>query len=129
MITGVNNVGVAVRDLQRSLSFYRVLGFEVVGEDETPGATIRAGTAVLYLFQTSGPAPVGHRQPDLVGNPTGIDHISFDVSDVDRLYEALRGQVDFEGVPEDQPWGYRAVSLTDPDGNRLYFLSAIQGGQ
>lgn len=125
MIRGVNNIGVAVHDLGKSLEFYKILGFQVVGEDETPGATIQAGTAVLYLFQVrSGQGGVA-RRPDLVNNPPGIDHISLDVDDVDRAYAALKERLDFESAPEDQPWGYRAASLLDPDGNRIYLLSPL----
>lgn len=126
MIAGVNNIGLAVRDLEASLEFYQILGFEIVHRDETPAATIRAGSAVLYVFQTTEKTEPVSRDLELVHNPPGIDHISFDVSDVDELYARLNGKISFEGPPENQPWGYRATSALDPDGNRVYFLSALK---
>jgi catechol 2,3-dioxygenase-like lactoylglutathione lyase family enzyme len=126
MIQSINNVGVAVADIERAVEFYAKLGFEVTSRDETPAASVQAGAVVLYLFQTGSNEPAAERRPDLTGNPPGIDHLSFDVEDVDVLYHQLKGEVRFEGHPENQTWGYRAVSLCDPDGNRLYFLSALK---
>jgi methylmalonyl-CoA/ethylmalonyl-CoA epimerase len=62
----------------------------------------------------------------LCGNPSGIDHISFAVADVDALYSTLRADgVTFNGQPEDQSWGARMVGLKDPDGNNLYLLQKL----
>lgn len=87
-----------------------------------------AGTAKLFLFQTrqSNPAQVS-REFTLFGNPPGIDHISFEVEDVDRVYAGAKANgVVFEGEPRDQAWGARVVSLRDPDDNNLYLLKLLQ---
>jgi uncharacterized glyoxalase superfamily protein PhnB len=87
-----------------------------------------AGTAKLFIFQTrrGNPAAV-ERDFTLFQNPPGIDHISFEVQDVDRVYaEAKAKGVAFSNEPEDQSWGARMVSLCDPDGNNLYFLKWFQ---
>ncbi len=55
MVERIDNVGLAVRDLQAAEAFYTRLGFRVESRDETPGALLVAGDARLYLFQTNRP--------------------------------------------------------------------------
>jgi catechol 2,3-dioxygenase-like lactoylglutathione lyase family enzyme len=88
---------------------------------------IAAGSANLFVFATrqSNPPPVA-RELGLFGNPPGIDHVSLTVTDVDALYSTLQAAgVRFSGLPEDQSWGARMVSLKDPDGNNLYLLQRL----
>ena len=123
MIRGIDNIGVCAVDLHRSAAFYERLGFHEVYRNDR-GIAMAAGSAQLFLFASrrSDPPPVG-RELGLFGNPPGIDHISFGVSDVDALYARLRviGLVT-DGPPEDQLWGARTVGFKDPDGNNLYLL-------
>ena len=117
----VDNVGICVQDLRRSVAFYVDLGFETLSESER-GVTVARGEAKLFLFEgVAGPAPM--RELGLFGNPPGIDHVSFLVDDVDALHDELvaRG-IETAGPPSDQDWGARAFGLLDPDGNNLYFL-------
>ncbi|EKP95383.1 VOC family protein [Thermaerobacter subterraneus] len=130
MVERIDNVGVAVRDLQAAESFYTRLGFRVESRDETPGALLVAGDARLYLFQTNRPEGGARRSPDLVGNPPGIDHISFWVGDVDAAYRRLAEQgLTFATEPADQDWGARACSLHDPDGNVIFLLGPLSEGR
>ena len=127
MIQGIDNVGVAVTQLERSIEFYGRLGFEK-GDDfpGMKGCTVSAGSAVLFLFQTEQTDPPVKRDDSLVGNPPGLDHLSFAVDDVDATYRELSARgVAFLGEPADQDWGARLVGLKDPDGNVLYFLKYL----
>ncbi len=121
MILGLDNVGVAVRDVARSVAFYQLLGFEpeYVAKDS---AFLRGPGVALYLFRTQGP-PLSPRSFDLEGNPVGYDHLSFQVADVDGVCGRLqqRGVV-VERGPQDYPWGARAACLRDPDGNCVWLL-------
>src|SRR5262245_24857091 len=127
MIKGVDNIGLCVTDLRRAVRFYQDLGFSKAYENDR-GVTMIAGTAKLFIFQTrrSNPAPV-ERDFTLFQNPLGIDHISFDVEDVDHVYaEGKAKGLVFNGEPADQSWGARMVSLRDPDGNNLYLLKWLK---
>ena len=127
MIKGVDNIGLCVADLRRAVRFHQDLGFSKAYENDR-GVTMIAGTAKLFIFQTrrSNPAPV-ERDFTLFQNPLGIDHISFEVEDVDRVYaEGKAKGLVFNGEPADQSWGARIVSLRDPDGNNLYFLKWLK---
>src|SRR5215831_4414466 len=127
MIKGVDNIGICVTDLRRAVRFYHDLGFTKAYENDR-GVTMVAGTAKLFIFQTrnSNPAPV-KRDFTLFQNPLGIDHISFEVENVDGVYaEAKAKGLVFNGEPADQSWGARMVSLRDPDGNNLYLLKWLK---
>ena len=127
MIKRIDNIGICVADLRRSVAFYQDLGFSSAGENDR-GVTMVAGTARLFIFQTRkvNLSVVG-RDFTLFQNLSGIDHISFEVQDVDRVYaEAKAKGVAFDNEPKDQSWGARMVSLHDPDGNNLYLLKWVQ---
>jgi catechol 2,3-dioxygenase-like lactoylglutathione lyase family enzyme len=126
MVQGIDNIGICTTDLKRSVTFYERLGFSEAYRNDR-GVMIAAGTVHLFLFQVQrhDPAPVD-RELGLFGNPPGIDHISFAVTDVDALYAKLcKAGVMFAGPPEDQSWGARMVGLKDPDGNNLYLLQRL----
>jgi methylmalonyl-CoA/ethylmalonyl-CoA epimerase len=129
MIERIDNLGVAVTDLERALAFYQQLGFRVEDrEEETPSATLAAGEARLWVFQTRSRA-AATRDLSLTDNPPGLDHVSFWVGDVDAAAERLRtAGLSLESEPADQPWGARATSLLDPDGIRIYLLGRLRGG-
>jgi catechol 2,3-dioxygenase-like lactoylglutathione lyase family enzyme len=133
MLEGIDNVGVAVSDLARSIEFYERVGFTKEYDYDTggvQGASVRCGTAVLFLFQTkrADAGPVD-RQPTLTENPPGLDHLSFTVSDVDAEVAALRSRgITYDGEPEDQDWGARLVGFRDPDGTNLYLLQYLETG-
>ena len=129
MLKGIDNIGIAVTNLERSLAFYEKLGFtkSYDYEADVKGCSINAGSAVLFLFQTKQANPQAvKRDPSLAQNPPGLDHISFVVEDVDAIYKDLKAKgVVFQGEPADQDWGARLVGLKDPDGNNLYFLKYL----
>jgi catechol 2,3-dioxygenase-like lactoylglutathione lyase family enzyme len=121
-ILGIDNVGVCVEDLERSVSYYETLGFEKLAENDR-GVTLGLGEAKLFLFQCRIETHATERSLGLFSNPPGLDHVSFLVSDVDALFESLTARgIHPDGAPADQDWGARAFGLKDPDGNNLYFL-------
>lgn len=129
MLKGIDNIGIAVTDLARSMAFYEKLGFtkSYDYDADVKGASLSCGSAVLFLFQTKQANPQAvKRDPSLAQNPPGLDHISFVVEDVDAIYNDLKAKgVTFNGEPADQDWGARLVGLKDLDGNNLYFLKYL----
>ena len=126
MVQGIDNIGICVTDLERSVAFYTKLGFKEAYRNDR-GVMMTAGAAQLFLFATRRvEPPAAGRELGLFGNPPGLDHISLAVMDVDALYARLRaGGVEVAGPPEDQPWGARMVGLKDPDGNNLYLVQRL----
>ena len=131
------HTGFTVRDLDRSLAFYRdVLGMEVVFEQEKqggylaaivgyPGAHVRmahlafpGGGHRIELFQYVEPAPRGEPNEP---RDVGITHVCLAVDDIDavfgRVVEAGAAAVsDPVLVDTGANAGGRGVYVRDPDG-------------
>jgi catechol 2,3-dioxygenase-like lactoylglutathione lyase family enzyme len=120
----VDNVGLAVRDLDAVLAFFGgPLGLQVERYGEDGGASVHFENASMYVFQTPEAAAVPQRRPDLAGATPGLDHVSFIVEDVDAEYARLaeRGVEFIEGPVSKPDWGLRTAAFVDPERN-LYFL-------
>jgi catechol 2,3-dioxygenase-like lactoylglutathione lyase family enzyme len=120
----VDNVGLAVRDLDAVLAFFEgPLGLAIERYGEDGGASVHFENASMYVFQTPEAASVPERRPDLSGATPGLDHVSFIVEDVDAAHAELAARgVEFIEEPVSKPdWGLRTAAFVDPERN-LYFL-------
>jgi glyoxylase I family protein len=129
----LENVGIAVRDIDATISFFTDLGLTVVGRDTVSGEW--ADTAVgldgnhakIAVLQT----PDGHGRlelfeyihPDAIEttptrpNEIGMHRVAFSVDDIDEALEIaakhgchpLRGVADYQGV-------YKLTYLRGPSG-------------
>jgi len=143
MITNVNHTSFTVRDLDRSLSFYRdLLGLELIslaGRDPAFSEKV-TGIAGAKLKVAYLQAP-GHRleliqyfsppgkKLDLRTNNVGCSHLAFNVDDLLKMYADLKAKgVRFKSSPQEVPAGPNkgtlTVYLTDPDGITLELLQA-----
>jgi catechol 2,3-dioxygenase-like lactoylglutathione lyase family enzyme len=117
MVTGLDLLFLEVNNLEDSLSFYRdQLGFEIEsnnGGAEPPMATVRAGALRITLVQ---------QIETMLKRGRGV-HFVLGVSDVDQFHDALRAKQIQISPPADEGWGGRFVTLQDPDGYRLFFVS------
>jgi catechol 2,3-dioxygenase-like lactoylglutathione lyase family enzyme len=130
MVQGLDNVGVAVRDLEQALAFFcDQLQLELAYRDDASrSAGVNTGTSSLYVFETSGPDGP-QRTADYTGNPTGVDHLSFAVDDVDATYRELQERgVTFFMEPNDADWGARVCGCSGPGGTPVYFLKWAEAG-
>jgi catechol 2,3-dioxygenase-like lactoylglutathione lyase family enzyme len=119
----LDNVGVAVRDVQRAVDFYsRVLGVEAIGDDNDGSVTI--GDISLYIFRSQAGGEVG-RTTDYYHNPVGLDHLAFEVDDLESAGAELEQRgVTFAG-PAASTGTLRYRGFTDLDGNMLYIIQRI----
>jgi len=123
MILSVDNIGIGVTNLSRSVEFYERLGFAKAFENER-GCTMVAGSAKLFLFVGLPGCESIREAFDLSLNPVGIDHVSLLVDDVDKTHtELVADGIHFYTLPADQSWGARTAMLRDPDGTNIYLLS------
>ena len=105
-VSGISVVYLYVRDLERSLAFYRdLLGIPLEGDENWVETTFRGGTRFAL-----------HAVHDNVGElSSGTVHVDFQVEDVDEAAELLRGGgVEVRDTMQDE-WG-SAVEVIDPDG-------------
>ena len=118
-------IGVVVRDADRSLAFYRdVLGLPYLGDLDFGVAHMwrfQAGTSVLKLLRFRD-EPTAANPPGEV-TATGYRYMSLFVSNIDDLVaevEQFGAQVAMP-VTEFQP-GSRFAFVEDPEGNRIELL-------
>jgi predicted enzyme related to lactoylglutathione lyase len=118
-------IGVVVRDADRSLEFYRdVLGLPYLGDLDFGVARMwrfQAGTSVVKLLRFH-EEPTAANPPGEV-NATGYRYMSFFVSNIEDLVAEVAqfgGRVAI-GVTEFQP-GSRFAFVEDPEGNRIELL-------
>jgi lactoylglutathione lyase len=110
----VDYVILYVRDLERSIGFYReVIGlhFKLQGDGYAEFAT--EGTRFGLYDRARLPELIGREAT--AGGPGG--EVVFLVEDVDAEAARLRtAGVTVLSGPVDRPWGHRTVHLLDPDG-------------
>ena len=125
----IQHVGLPVTNLETSEEFYRRLGFANVmasGFDYRGGrgsvSMMRRGEMILELYQM----PEAQLQ-EIRGRKDGhIDHIAFDVDNIDETFAALKSEkfAMLEDAPVFLPFwnnGCRYFNIAGPDGERLEF--------
>ena len=144
-IVGMSHLGICVRNMEKSLAFYRdLVGMKVVKEENqrVDGAGWehvyrgkRLGRRICYLKYNDEPAsPVlvvtEHVGEAVLGEPIlldeiGISHLSFSVPDLDALTkELLAAGVKTAGPPDvfrEADGVVRTVFFFDPDGMVVQF--------
>jgi lactoylglutathione lyase len=110
--------GLRVSDRERSIDFYRSLGYEVVGT--VPDTEIGHLTMLKLPGDEFVTIELVADRPD--ETPPGLSHIVVTVDSLDESVAALRA----EGVtdaatpePPDDPATPRTAVITDPDGNQI----------
>jgi catechol 2,3-dioxygenase-like lactoylglutathione lyase family enzyme len=145
MVRDVWHFSFTVKDLERSIAFYRdVLGMQLIHRQEQgggytdrligfPNSWIKAA---MFAFPDKEPGVSGHvlelveyveprgAELDLRTCNTGVAHIAFVVDDLWQEYDRLRKLgVRFKSEPVDivggRNKGGKAVYMTDPDGITL----------
>lgn len=132
-INRLQHIGLPITNLSASQAFYEKLGFAAVmraGFDHEGGrgqvAMMQRGDIVIELYQMPEPELSRVKQ-----RPDGrIDHIAFDVDDIEATYALLKSE-GFHLV-EAQPmflnfWerGCRYFNMLGPDGERLEFCQIL----
>jgi len=117
MIRHISAVTFAVRDMARSVEFYRKLGFELVyGGERAEFSSLKAGAAFVNLAASPG---YEHRW---------WSRAIFRVDDADAHHRELQAKGLTDESPRDAPWGERFFHITDPDGHELSFAELLPVG-
>jgi len=119
MITSLGNVTVVVKDLRKSLKFYRdKLVLHLCFFDKKHAwlcFDCRNGRTALSLT-----TPWNKAAQRLVGVKTGV---SFYVDDIEKtVRDFTRRKVKFTLQPRKERWGGILANFEDPDGNKFFLL-------
>ncbi len=130
MRTGMNaptfdDVLIVARDLERSIEFYTLIGFEHLETIERPNdrvAVMRLGSVKIELMNL----PEGKetlREPRKLTD-LGFRHIGLKVDDLTAVYERLKDKIGFDSPPRKiQGRGNRMTEFfNDPDGVEMHFV-------
>lgn len=120
-ISGLAHIGIFVKDLERSLTFYTekldfTCVFRYMNEGVTPVAFIQNGSCMIELVE----------KPDAKGRGDGVvDHVAFAVKDIEQAVEKLRAagiETEEERItycPECFAEGAKWILFRGPDGEHL----------
>ena len=129
MITQIPTLFFFVKDIKRSLAFYRdVIGLPLVREGEKD-AHFEVGGFTLVIHEDL--SPEGFRKWQVNPEPKergwGV-YLTLRTDDVEAEYARLREKrVDFICEPLTMPWGIRMFLLRDPDGYILEISRPLAG--
>jgi len=93
-IRKISHIGIAVRDLDQQVAFYRdVLGLtfegtEVIEDQRVKVAIFRVGEAAIELLEPTSPDSPVARHLDKKGE--GIHHLAYDVEDIQQTLDNLK---------------------------------------
>jgi catechol 2,3-dioxygenase-like lactoylglutathione lyase family enzyme len=124
MITQVGNVTVVVKDLRKSLRFYRdKLGLRLCFFDRKHDwVCFECGAGRTTLSLTT---PWNREAKQLVGIKTGVSLL---VDDIAKTHATLlRRKVKFGMKPTKQRWGGILANFRDLDGNKFFLLQMPTG--
>lgn len=120
-----DHILIVVKNLERSIGFYKLLGFEHMETIQRPEDRV----GVLQLGETKIELmclPEGretHRTPRKLSD-IGFRHIGFRVDNVEEAYERLKDKIQFDSPPRAIAGrGNRmTVFFKDPDGVEIHFV-------
>jgi catechol 2,3-dioxygenase-like lactoylglutathione lyase family enzyme len=106
----------SVRFSETKKLYREILGLKVVDENSD-----------FIMFDTRASRLSFHRLSKGLRVDRRTVELHFEVNDVDEVYRSLlkRG-VKFSGVPENKPWGTRAVSFRDPEGYEVEIMGPLR---
>jgi catechol 2,3-dioxygenase-like lactoylglutathione lyase family enzyme len=123
-IQQIDHIGIRIRDKERSVAFYKTLGFEFIRDlgydDGHPIMMRHPSGVVLNLLGPSSVAIDENILMDIKERYAGYTHIALRVDSIDRAEEVFQqhnypitGRIQFEKM--------RAIFIRDPDRNVIEF--------
>ena len=119
-------IGIACRDVKRSISFYELfdLSFEEFGEGHYEGVTKSGARIMLDSFDLMKKINPQWQEPERSG--ITLCFLESSPLEVDKRFKLI---VDagyaIEKEPWDAVWGQRYASVRDPDGNQVDIFAAL----
>ncbi len=124
-ITGINHVGIRVRNLAVTRDFYEKLGFEFikgpVGPEPVAVMIHPCGVNMNFILNASKNADSDNVLMDRSTKQAGYTHVALEVSDLESVERQL-GELEIPITGEvELPTGARFIFVRDPDRNVIEF--------
>jgi catechol 2,3-dioxygenase-like lactoylglutathione lyase family enzyme len=121
----LDHILLVVKNIEKSVSFYRHLGFKHVETIHRPNDRVGVMTKdnfTLELMQLP-KSEETYREPRK-NSDIGFRHIGFHVDDLQEAYDKLKDKIEFDGPPvHSASRGSRELLFfKDPDGVELHFI-------
>jgi lactoylglutathione lyase len=131
-IERVDHIGVRVRDLDRALAFYRVLGFDLVHQAEDDDVAIirnEHNVELNLVFHANAGDPAANILMDVPEKFPGYTHIALRVTSIPATLAALKAnQIPIaQGPVSFGESGHVSVFVRDPDRNTIELRGRDQG--
>ena len=123
-ISGINHIGIRVVNLDRSITFYQKLGFEVVGPIgmESISNMAHSSGICINLIPNADPGITNNILLDSVDRPPGYTHVALDVDDIVSVENKIREmRIPITEGPVTLPGGDVMFFIRDPDRNVIEF--------
>lgn len=123
-LTGVQHIGLPVKDFEKSCRFYETLGFENIYETKQPNdgrvALYRLGNLEMEIYEAA----------DTAARDGAIDHIAIDCKDIDGAYKSVKASglpVVSDGIESLPYWenGIKFFHVRGPAGEKVEFCQKI----
>ncbi len=128
----VDHIGIRVRDLDRALAFYRVLGFALVHRAEGDDVAIirnEHGVELNLIFNANAGDPAANILMDVADKFPGYTHMALRVASVPATIAALKENdiAITQGPVSFGESGQVSVFVRDPDRNVIELRGREQG--
>ena len=124
-VTGIQHVGIPTNDMQKSISFYEGIGFEIVWQtvneqNNEAVAFLQLGNLVMEIYENK----------QAVMKTGAIDHIALDVTDIDFLFESVQknGYKMLDEKVQYLPFwehGVKFFTIEGPNGEKIEFCEKM----
>ena len=119
-VKGLAHFGLPTNDIEKTIAFYKGLGFEVVHQPKPTCAFLQLANVQIETYQTG-------TAPEAIG---AIEHVALDVCDIDKTYAEITAaghKVVSEGVQQLPFWenGVRFFTIEGPNADKVEFCQKL----
>jgi catechol 2,3-dioxygenase-like lactoylglutathione lyase family enzyme len=127
MLKSVSGIIFLVKDLAKSLDFYKELGFGLKSEPSDEYAKVYLNWFWIELLQKDAVITKEFKK-DLDKESLGAGaYIHISIDNIDGYFSDLKQKgFDILSEPQNYPWGHREFVIADPDGYKLVFFTKLK---
>ncbi|NIA25961.1 MAG: glyoxalase [Gammaproteobacteria bacterium] len=122
-------IGMVVKDMAATLTFYRLLGLDIPEEAGSEGhveAALPGGTRLMFDTEDMVRSFDSNWTPPARPGPIAFAFLCDDPTEVDATFRRLV-DAGYESAlaPWDAFWGQRYATVHDPDGNAIHLFAGL----